>query len=76
MTRESRCGLCGVRVGEASHPGPPQTRARAQMEAEAEAEVVLSGLEAAVTHIDSDEEEFSRPIWRDEACAGQDLGRR
>ena len=76
MTRESRYGLRGVRVGEASHPGPPRTRARARMEAEAEALVVLSGLEAAVTRIDLDEEEFSRPIWRDEACAGQDTGRR
>ena len=48
--RESRCGLRGVRVGEASHPGPPRTCARARMEAEAEAEAALSGLEAAVTH--------------------------
>ena len=60
MTRESRCGLRGVRVGEASHPGPPRTRARARMEAEAEAEVVLSGLEAAVTRIDDSERKISQ----------------
>ena len=77
MTRESRYGFRGVKVGEVSHPGPPRTRARARMEAEAEAEVVLSGLEAAVTRIDdSDEEELSRPTWRDEASACEDMGRR
>ena len=41
VTRESRYGFRGVKVGAASHPGPPRTRARARMEAEAEAEVVL-----------------------------------
>ena len=76
MTRESRYGFCGVRVGETSHPGLPRTRARARIEAEAEAEVVLSGLETAVTRIDdSDEEELSRPIWRDEASACENIGR-
>ena len=46
------------------------------MEAEAEAEVVLSGLEAAVTRIDDSDEEPSWPTWRDEASACEDMGRR
>ena len=75
MKRESRYGFRGVKVGEASHPGP-RTRARARMEAEAEAEAA-SGLEAAVTRIDdSDGEELSRPTWRDEASACEDMGRK
>ena len=75
MTRESRYGLRGVRLGEASHPGPPQTRARARMEAEAE--VVLSGLEVALTRIeDSGDEQPLWPTWRDEASACEDMGRR
>ena len=49
----------------------------ARMEAEAEAEAALSGLEAAVTRIDdSDGEELSRPTWRDEASACEDMGRK
>ena len=72
MKRESRCGFRGVKVGEASHPGP-RTRARARMEAEGEAEAALSGLEAAVTRIDdSNGEELSRPTWRDEASVCED----
>ena len=46
MTRDSRDGHRGVRIGEAQNPGPPRTRARARMEEEAEA--VLTGLEAAI----------------------------
>ena len=32
VTRDSRYGYRGVRIGEASNPGPPRTRARARME--------------------------------------------
>ena len=74
MTRESRCGLRGVRVGEASNPGPPRTRARVRMEQEAEAEAALSCLEAAVTRIDdSDDEPLA--TWRDEVCESEEMGR-
>ena len=46
----SRHVFRGVRVGEASNPGPPMTRSRARMEEEAE--TALSGLQAALTRID------------------------
>ena len=54
---KSRYGLRGVRVGEASNPGPPRTRARVRMEQEAEAEATLSCLEAALTHIDDSDDD-------------------
>ena len=44
VTKDSRYGFRGVRIGEVSNPGPPRTRARARMEQEAE--VALTGLEA------------------------------
>ena len=80
MTRESRYGLRGVRLGEASNPGPPRTRARARLEeeaeAEAEAEAVLTGLEAAITRIaDSSDEEPLSPTWRDEVSQCEEMGR-
>ena len=54
-------GTVGVRIGEASNPGPPRTRARARMEREAE--VALTGLEAAITRIDdSSDDEPLMPI--------------
>ena len=75
VMRESRCGFRGVRVGGASNPGPPRTRARARMEEEAEA--VLSGLEAALTRIDdSSDDEPSTPTWKDEASECEEMGRR
>ena len=49
--RNARYGLRGVRVGEASHPGP--TRLRDEDE-------VLDNLELALTMIDSDDEPLTR----------------
>ena len=73
--RESCYGFRGVRVGEASNPGPPTTRSRARMEEEAEA--VLSGLEAALTRIDdSSDDEPCMPTWKDEDCEREEVGRR
>ena len=73
--RESRYGFRGVRVGDASNPGPHRTRARARMEEEADA--VLSGLEAALTRIDdSSDDEPPMPIWKDEASECEEMGRR
>ena len=61
--RDSCYGFRGVRVGEASNPGPPRTGARARMEEEADA--VLSGLEAALTRIDdSSDDEPHMPTWK------------
>ena len=73
--REYRYGFRGVRVGEASNPGPPRTRARARTREEAEA--VFSGLEAALTRIDdSSDDEPSMPIWKDEDSECKEMGRR
>ena len=73
--RESRYGSRGVRVGEASNPGPPITRSRARMEEEAEA--ALSGLEAALTRIDvSSDDEPCMPTWKDDDCEHEEMGRR
>ena len=75
VTRNSRYGLRGVRVGEASNPGPPRTLARVRMEQEAEAEATLSCLEAALTRIDdSDDEPLA--TWRDEVSESEEMGRR
>ena len=74
VTRDSRHGYRGVRIGEASNPGPPRTRARARMEQEAE--VALTGLEAAITRIDdSSDDEPLMPTWRDEVSACAEVGR-
>ena len=74
VTRDSRYGYRGVRIGEASNPGPPRTRARARIEREAE--VALTGLEAAITRIDdSSDDEPLMPTWRDEVGACAELGR-
>ena len=54
-------GLRGVRVGEASHPGPPRQGAPC---ADRVPEEVLNDLEAALTRIDSsgtDDEPLMRP---------------
>ena len=73
--RESRYGFRGVRVGEASNPGPPMTRSHTHMEEEAEA--ALSGLEAALTRIDdSSDDEPCMPTWKDEDCEHEEMGRR
>ena len=56
--RNAWYGLRGVRVGEASNPGPPQTRNRQRvMEV---AEDILASLEHDLTLIDSDEEPLVR----------------
>ena len=62
-TIQARHGFRGVRVGEASHPGPPRRRNRSEDSADA----VLTSLEAALTRIDDSDHE-SQPIvptWRD-----------
>ena len=51
--RNALHGLRGVRVGEASNPGPPQTRIRPRVDV---AEDILVSLEHDLTHIDSDDE--------------------
>ena len=53
---QARYGFGGVRVGEASHPGPEDS-----------ADAVLTSLEAALTRIDNsdDESQFIVPTWRD-----------
>ena len=56
--RNARYGLRGVRVGEASNPGPPQTRSRSR--AIEEAEDMLARLEHDLTIIDSDDEPLVR----------------
>ena len=53
MCRNARCGLCGFRVGEASNPGPPQTRNRPKVDV---AEDIFASLEHDLSHIDSDDE--------------------
>ena len=74
VTRDSRYGYRGVRIGEASNPGPPRTRARARMEQEAE--VALTGLEAATARIDdSSDDEPLMPTWRDEVSPCAEVGR-
>ena len=76
VMREYRHGFRGVRVGEASNPGPPTTHSRARMEEE-EAEAVLSGLEAALTRIDdSSDVETCMPTWKDYDCEREEMGRR
>ena len=49
MLRNALYGLRGVRVGEASNPGPPQPRVDV-------VEEILASLEHDLTHIDSDDE--------------------
>ena len=62
VTIQARYGFRGVRVGEASHPGPPRRRNRS----EDSADVVLTSLEAALTRLDdSDDEQPIVPTWRD-----------
>ena len=63
VTIQARYGFRGVRVGEASHPGPPRRRNRSEDSAEA----VLTSLEEALTRIDDSDDE-SHPVvltWRD-----------
>ena len=52
--RNSRYGLSGVRLGEASNPGPPGRRVRDS------AEEVLDSLERELTLIESDDEPLVR----------------
>ena len=74
VTRDSRYGYRGVRIGEASNPGPPRTRARVRMEREAE--VALTGFEAAITRVhDSSDDEPLMPTWRDEVSTCAEVGR-
>ena len=65
VTFQARHGLRGVRVGEASHPGPPRRRNRSEESDDA----VLTSLEAALTRIDDsdDESQFIVPTWRDDS---------
>ena len=65
--RFARYGLRGVRVGEASNPGPPKTRAHPEDDPDG----VLASLEHALTRIDdsSDDEPLSRPEGRQECCS-------
>ena len=60
---QARYGFRGVRVGEASHPGPPRRRNRSEDSADA----VLTSLEAALTRIDDsdDEAQLIAPTRRD-----------
>ena len=51
--RNARHGLWGVRVGEASNPGPPQSMNRPRVDV---AEDIIALLEHDLTHIDSDDE--------------------
>ena len=51
--RNARYGLRGVRVGEPSNPGPPQSRIRPRV---GMVEDILASLEHDLTHIDSDDE--------------------
>ena len=51
--RNKRYRLRGVRVGEASNPGPPQSRIRPLVGV---VEDILASLEHDLTHIDSDDE--------------------
>ena len=56
----SRYGLRGVRVGEATNPGPARERSLAR---ERSPEAILSDLEADLTRLDSsDEEPLARPM--------------
>ena len=59
--RNARYRLRGVRVGEASNPGPPQTRNRPRDVAED----ILASMEHDLTHIDSDDEPLVLPtvMW-------------
>ena len=63
VTIQARYGFRGVRVGEASHPGPPKRRNRSEDSTDA----VWTSLEAALTRIDDsdDESQFIVPTWRD-----------
>ena len=56
--RNARYGLRGVRVGEASNPGPPQTRNRPRVIEVAED--IFASLEHELTLIDSDDEPLVR----------------
>ena len=59
MTRNSRYGLRGCRIGEASNPGPPNARIRP----EGVSEAVIESLEEALTVVDrSDEEPLVRTM--------------
>ena len=51
--RNARYGFRGVRVGEASNPGRPQSRIRPRVDL---AEDILASLEHDLTYIDSDDE--------------------
>ena len=56
--KDAGYGFRGVRVGEAAHPGPSNVRERSPDED------ILDSLEAALTRIDSsDEEPLVRPPW-------------
>ena len=57
--RNARYGLRGVRVGEASNPGPPQSRIRPRVDV---AEDIIASLEHDLTHIDSDDEPLARNV--------------
>ena len=56
--RNARYGFRGVRVGEASNPGPPQTRRRTRVIEESED--MIARLEHDLTIIDSDDEPLVR----------------
>ena len=57
--RSARYGLRGVRIGEASNPGPPQVRPRFSEDG---VENVLSSLELELTMLESDEEPLVRSV--------------
>ena len=55
VTYHARYGLLGVRVREASHPGPPRRRERDGSEDSADS--VVTSLGAALVHIDDSDGE-------------------
>ena len=57
--RSARYGLRGVRIGEASNPGPPRVRPHFSEDV---VENVLSSLELELTMLESDEEPLVRPV--------------
>ena len=61
LVRSSRYGLRGVRIGEASHPGPPRTLRRLRSTSTSHTQIEVS----------SDDEPLIPPnIGRDDECAG------
>ena len=55
MTRDARCGLRDVRVGEATHPGPSQESFRRG------SEEIVNCLEFDLTRVDTTNEESMQP---------------